>query len=110
MTPTVDDYVRAAMSAFRAERGSRTIHAGGRTMTVRTPAERILHLPNGQHVRVSVDDSGVATQVEEDEALHAIVRPHTIRRKLAAISPETAATVSATVAAIRTRTTPRSPA
>jgi hypothetical protein len=47
-------------------------------MRVKTAGERIIHLPNGQTVRVSVDDSGVATQVEEDDCLHAVVRPRTI--------------------------------
>jgi hypothetical protein len=82
MTPSVDDYIAAAMSAFKAKRGEKTISAGGRTIRTHTPGERILHLPNGQHVKVSVDDSGVATQVEDDEALHAIVRPQPIRYRL----------------------------
>lgn len=79
---TVDDLIREAMSKFRTARGSKMIHAGGRPMRVRTAAERVLYLPNGQHVKVSTDDSGVATQVEEDEALHAIVRPGTINTKI----------------------------
>jgi hypothetical protein len=79
---TTDDLIRAAMTKFRAERGDKLIHAGGKAMRVRTPGERILYLPNGAHVKVSVDDSGIATQVEEDEALHAIVRPHTIHKKI----------------------------
>jgi hypothetical protein len=47
-------------------------------MRVHTPGERVLYLPNGVCVKVTTDDSGVATQVEEDEALHAVVRPHSI--------------------------------
>lgn len=82
MTPTTDDYINAAMHAFRAKRGDKMIHAGGRAMHVRTPGERVLYLPNGVAVKVTTDDSGIATQVEEDEHLHAIVRPHTIRRKI----------------------------
>jgi hypothetical protein len=80
--PTTDDYIAAAMSAFRARRGEKIVSAGGRTMTVHTPGQRILYLPNGAHVNVRVDDSGVATQVEEDDALHAIVRPHPIQLEL----------------------------
>ena len=82
MVPTTDDYIAAYMSAFKAERGEKMIHAAGRAVRVHTPGQRILHLPNGHHVNVAVDDSGVATQVEEDEALHAIVRPHPIRLEL----------------------------
>jgi len=75
---TVDDYIQAAMSQFRARRGDKMIHAGGRAMRIRTSGERVLHLPNGQHVKVTTDDSGVATQIEEDDALHAVVRPKPI--------------------------------
>lgn len=92
MVPSLDDYIRAAQAAFRAERGERLIHAGGRAMRVRTAGEKVIHLPNGQTVKVTTDDSGVATQVEEDDRLHAIVRPHTIRRK---ISVEQAASIVA---------------
>jgi hypothetical protein len=42
-------------------------------------------LPDGRRVRVSVDDSGTVTQIEENDALHARVRPKTakvlLRRK-----------------------------
>lgn len=78
MTET-DNLIRFAMGQFRAERRERFIHAGGQGRRVHGPGERVLYLPHGGHVRVSVDDSGVATQVEEDENLHAIVRPAPIR-------------------------------
>jgi hypothetical protein len=74
--------VARAMSAFRARRGERTIWAGVRRMKVRTAAEKVIYLPNGQHVKVSVDDSGVATQIEDDGSLHAIARPQPIRLSL----------------------------
>ena len=63
---------------FRAPRGSKTIWAGKGRMRVRTPGERILYLPNGVAVKVTTDDSGIATQIEEVEALHAIARPKSI--------------------------------
>jgi hypothetical protein len=73
-----DILVEAHLKTMRAKRGRRFIHAGGRGMTVRTPGDHVLYLPNGDHIRVTTDDSGVATQVEQDERLHAVVRPHTI--------------------------------
>lgn len=39
--------------------------------------ERVVALPDGRRVRVSVDDSGTVRHVEEDHALHATVRPRT---------------------------------
>lgn len=74
--------IRAAVDKFAVPRSEKTIYAGGRTMKVHGPNERVLHLPNGTTVKVSVDDSGVATQVEEDENLHAIVRPKTVTYKI----------------------------
>lgn len=106
--PTVDDYIAAYMAAFKTRRGEKTIHAGGRAMRVRTAADRSLILPNGVKVKVSTDDSGVATQIEEDEALHAVVRPHPIRL---AVRPELVVpTVShnAAPSVIQTATTIRS--
>jgi hypothetical protein len=49
------------------------------------PSERVVELPNGERVNVTVDDSGTVTHVEHDDRLDAIVRPRsttvTIRRK-----------------------------
>lgn len=74
--------IRTAIDKFAVQRTEKTIHAGGRAVTVHGPNEKILHLPNGAVVKVSIDDSGVATQVEEDDHLHAIVRPKTMHYKI----------------------------
>lgn len=74
--------VEASLRHLRARRGERFIHAGGRAMRTRTAGEQILYLPNGKTIRVSTDDSGVATQVEENDRLHAVARPLPIRLKL----------------------------
>lgn len=54
----------------------KAIMAGGRMMQVRQDTERRVVLPNGHIVKVSADASGVATQIEDDNHQHAIVRPH----------------------------------
>lgn len=46
------------------------------------PTEEIRTLPNGERVRVTVDDSGTVTQVEHNHTLDAIVRPRTIALKI----------------------------
>jgi hypothetical protein len=107
VAPSVGEYVAAAMSAFRAERRQKMVHAGGRGMRVHTAGERVIYLPNGHAVKVSVDDSGIATQVEEDEALHAIVRPHPIVRKLIAVPPGASTSVRVRPTPIRTSVIPR---
>jgi hypothetical protein len=40
--------------------------------------ERIVTLPSGERVRVSIDDSTTVTQIEHDHSLDAIVRPRAI--------------------------------
>jgi hypothetical protein len=41
------------------------------------PQEKVVTLPNGKRVRITVDDSGTVQHVEENDALHAAVRPRT---------------------------------
>ena len=73
---TTEMIIQAALDKFRAPRGEKTIWAGMRRMRVRTAGEKVLFLPNGVTVKVTTDDSGVATQIEENESLHAIARPN----------------------------------
>lgn len=51
--------------------------------------ERIVTLPSGERVRVSVDDSATVTQVEHDHTLDAVVRPRTVRLKVSRIQEGT---------------------
>jgi hypothetical protein len=44
--------------------------------------ERIVTLPSGERVRVTIDDSTTVTQVEHDHTLDAIVRPKTVTVKV----------------------------
>lgn len=76
---TTEKLIAAAVEQFTAPRRQRFVHAAGRGVTVHAPGERILHLPNGAVVKVSVDDSGCATQIEEADALHAVARPRPVR-------------------------------
>lgn len=79
---TTEQLIAAAVDKFTAPRGEKTIWAGARRVKVHTPGERSLILPNGHKVKITVDDSGKATHIEEDEALHAIARPDAIALKL----------------------------
>lgn len=74
--------IERVVDKFTAPRREMTVFAGDKVVTVHGPGERVLHLPNGRTVKVTVDDSGVATQVEEDDRLHAVVRPQTLVKKI----------------------------
>ena len=50
--------------------------------------ERIVTLPNGERVRVSVDDSDTVTQIEHEHTLDAVVRPKTIKIKVKRITED----------------------
>jgi hypothetical protein len=65
--------------AFTLGRKSKTVLVGGMKAEIHQATEKRIILPNGAAIRVSVDDSGVATQIEENERLHAVVRPNTLR-------------------------------
>ena len=65
---------------------TKTLFAGGRRMEVRQDTEKMIVLPNGHKVRVSRDASGCATQIEENDRLHGVARPHTHAMKLTALN------------------------
>jgi hypothetical protein len=71
---------------FRLGAKTKTLFAGGRKMEVRQDTEKRIVLPNGHTVRVSRDASGCATQIEENDRLHGVARPHTYAMKLSAMS------------------------
>ena len=61
------------------QRKSKTVFTVAGRVGIAQPGEKIIYLPNGVGVKVTTDESGTATQVEEDDALHAIVRPKSFR-------------------------------
>lgn len=56
--------------------------AAGVRREVRQDTEKRIVLPNGHTVKVTTDASSQATHVEENERLHAVARPATVRLKL----------------------------
>jgi hypothetical protein len=78
-----EQMIRLSVEKFAAPTGTRLISTSHRTMRTATPGELVLHLPNGAVVKVSTDASRTATQIEEDHALHAVVRPRAIDRRSA---------------------------
>lgn len=64
---------------FTLGRKSKMIWVGEYRQRVAQANEKVLVLPNGARVKVSVDDSGCATHIEEDDRLHAVARPRTLR-------------------------------
>jgi hypothetical protein len=72
------DGLKSNQSRLIIPRGEKTVFVGGRMVRVHTPRSRTVVLPNGQVVKVSVDDSGRVTQVEDHQSLSAIARPRTI--------------------------------
>lgn len=74
-TSATEAIISALVDQMRAPRGSKMIHAGGRAMHVRTPGARRVRLSNGMVCNITTDDSGIATQIDDGDHLHAIVRP-----------------------------------
>jgi hypothetical protein len=67
---------------FRLTPRMKFMLAGGRTMRVREDTEKMIVLPNGHKVRVHQSSGGHATHIEENDRLHAVARPDTLRLKL----------------------------
>ena len=64
-----------AVGARRHERPEQVIFAGGQRIVVKKAGQKVLTLPNGQRVMMETSDGGHTTQVHEDHALPAVVRP-----------------------------------
>jgi|GEM_PF-5260363 len=82
LDPSTEALIRRRVEQFCAPRGDKIISTPWGTMRVKTAGERVLHLPNGQTVKVTTDASGQATQVESEHNQHAIVRPKPLSLKL----------------------------
>jgi len=82
LDPSTEALIQRRVAQFCAPRGDKIISTAWGTMRVKTPGERVLHLPNGRVVKITTDASGHATQVESDHNQHAIVRPKPLSLKL----------------------------
>jgi len=74
MTPSVDQYVQAFLTAMRAPLKERTQFSSAGRQVIRSKGERIIYGPNGHPIRV-VDDELHGTHIEHDDRVHVVVRP-----------------------------------
>lgn len=80
--PTADEYIEAALTGLRAMCKETTVYGPAGRAKVRSNGERLIYGPNGAIIgRVTEDPLG-GTQIEQDERLHAVVRPQTKRALL----------------------------
>lgn len=68
--------------AFTLAPRAKSMLVGGKVAHIHQDTEKRLVLPNGQVVRVSVDASNHATHIEENDRLHAVARPESVRLHL----------------------------
>jgi hypothetical protein len=120
MNPSLDNYVNAFRKATdyidatvmhqRAPLRERTMFTqAGRTI-VHSQGERIIYGPNGAMIaRVTEDDGSHNTHIEEDERLHAIVRPTVIRARGRLAPPAAMAGARVRPVPIRTAVIPKGP-
>jgi hypothetical protein len=74
MTPTVDEYVQAFLTAMRAPLKERTQFGPAGRAVIRSKGERVIYGPRGVPIRV-VEDELHGTQIEHGDHQHAVVRP-----------------------------------
>lgn len=85
---TTEQIIRAAVNSLSAPRGKSFISTPHGSMRVNTDGEKVITLPNGVQVRVHTDASGTVTHIEENDHLHAIVRPQPCMMKFGVKNPE----------------------
>lgn len=88
-TPTVEEYVGAMRTAQgyidrtltrqRAEIKRTTMFGPAGKAELRSNGERVIYGPNGAALARVVEDPDGGTQVEENDRLHAVVRPKQVR-------------------------------
>lgn len=81
MTPSLDEYVNAFLTAMRAETRKRTVFTPAGRQVVRSNGERVIYGPNGAPIRVVENPEG-GTQIETDDRLHAVARPRVVEMNL----------------------------
>ena len=80
LRPDVDAYVQKYLTSFRTPPKKVTQFGfGGRVRTLK-PGERVLYGPDGKPFRVIENPDG-GTQIEQDDHLHAVVRPQVVARR-----------------------------
>jgi len=81
MSDMFDRWVQQHLTEMRAPLKKRTMFTVAGRSVQRSAGERIVYGPNGQPVRVVELPEG-GNQIEQDDRLHAVVRPQTLRLKL----------------------------
>ena len=75
--PTLDEYVQAFLTSFRAQPKEKTMFTSAGRSVQRSDGERVIYGPKGQPIRV-LEDPLSGTQIEHGDHLHAVIRPQTI--------------------------------
>lgn len=78
MTPTVDQYVAAYLTAMRAPLKQRTQFGPAGRAVIHSDGEKVIYGPDGTPIRI-IEDTLHGTHVEHGDHLHAVVRPGVMR-------------------------------
>jgi len=78
LRPDVDAYVQEYLQSFRTDPRQATQFGFGGRVRILRPGERVLYAPDGTPFRVIENPDG-GTQIEQDDRLHAVIRPSTVR-------------------------------
>ena len=73
-----DPLVAEAVRLLRASQRTQLVTTGNSSAHIRQQVSTVVVI-DGKRLKVSLDPSGTAIQIEEDNALHAIVQPRTVK-------------------------------
>lgn len=77
--PTVDEYVGAFLTAFRAPLKESTMFTTAGRSVQHRDGERLIYGPNGAVIGRVREDVMHGTHIEQNDRLHAVARPPSIR-------------------------------
>lgn len=117
MNPNLDDYVHAFKRATdyidrtvmhqRAPLRESTMFGPAGKTVIHSKGERIIYGPSGEMIARVTEDEAHVTQIEEDERLHGIARPESIRVRVPVFRAVPTLSQRARPTAIRTTVIPK---
>lgn len=73
-------FVAANVTKMRVPLKERTLFTSAGRTVLHEKAERVIYGPDGRQLCRVIEDDVHGTQIEEDERLHAVVRPRTVTK------------------------------
>lgn len=82
-----DELVQRNLTRYRAPLRERTVFTQAGRTVVHAPGERVIYGPSGAVLGRVIEDEHGGTQIEQNDRLHAVIRPQTVTRRARGETP-----------------------